>query len=379
MKRAFCIALVLLSMISVLVLPANAQIFSGLALDKVKIMEDYNKAVFGGGNLTAEEKKEIAESYGLAEHYKIQYEIDTTADTIRIFCGTDEQGNVVEQKMLPYAKREWVPWLNSPKQYSSIETVYVEQGVKSLGRYTFWGCTKLKTVYLSHSVEKVDRTALYQCENLETIYYQGNKADFQNRVNFDTVRNWTEDENGTILFTALEKIHYGESVTVQCVNQEGELITSYTVGGYFPGDEYTIVPKEYEGMTYTGKKSRIVGQFKEGDNTVYKLEYRCDHEYVISDPTKPCGSECKYCGGLDPACEDLHVWGETEVESERGFLTPLKQRTTCTVCGNERLDYKRPVGVIVGVAAAVAVIVGTGVAAVILLRKRQKRIKELTW
>ena len=101
MKRAFCIALVLLSMISVLVLPANAQIFSGLALDKVKIMEDYNKAVFGGGNLTAEEKKEIAESYGLAEHYKIQYEIDTTADTIRIFCGTDEQGNGVEQKMLP--------------------------------------------------------------------------------------------------------------------------------------------------------------------------------------------------------------------------------------------------------------------------------------
>lgn len=378
--KIISIMLCLITVCTVLTLPVHARILGGgVALDKAAILEDYNKAALNNKDLTEEEKQEIIDSYGLADHYKICYTVDTDTNTIEIFCGTDDEGNVVYQNMLPYAQRDWVPWLNDYEQLTNIQHVVLKDGVGSLGRYTFWGCDRLETVYLPHSVKKIDRTALYQCKKLETVYYQGSKEDFLKNVKFDQVRNWTENDKGEILFTVMDKMHFGESVTVECVNQEGDVVRTYTVGGYFVGDTYTIKPQEYNGMTYEGKKAEITGTFKENDSTVYRLEYFCDHDYIVSDPTKPCGSFCKYCGRANPEADSDHEWGEPTVVSERGFLTPADHTVTCKVCGLEKGVYEQPYALYVAFAVAVVVLVTAGTLCVVIPLRRKKKLREMTW
>ncbi len=379
MKRILCVVLLLLTMLPLLAFPTSARIIEGgIALDKVAVLEDYNKSAISG-NFTEEERKEIAEGFGLAEHYKIEYKIDTNEKTLEIYCGTDENGNMIKQNMLPYARRDWVPWQGVQAQMDIIRTVVLHEGVGSLGRYTFWGCENLKTVYLPHSVKKIDRTALYQCNKLETVYYAGNKADFLENVIYDEVRNWGEDEDGNVVFTMMDKMHFGESVTVECVNQEGELIRTYTVGGYFAGDSYSIYPEEYEGLVYEGDKFEIIGTFKENDDTVHRLTYRCEHEYIVPDPTKPCNSYCKYCYRDNPEPPAEHEWGEPEITAQRGFLTAENGKVTCLVCGAKESIYRHPIVLWVAIAAGSAVLVTAVTLAIVIPIRRKKRVKEMTW
>ncbi len=374
MKRILCVILILCTLGAVLLIPVNARVVEARALDEAAIYMEYNPEFL-------DEVDDINEVQRFAQYYQVRYKLDTDTGLLEIYCGKDADGNRKEQEMLSYARRTWVPWLQSG-QYNHIEKAVVEDGIKSLGRYSFWGCTNLKEVYLPHSVKKIERTAIYQCPNLETVYYAGNKADFLANVNYDEKRNWQTADfttEGEIVYKVFDKIHFGESVTVNCVNQEGEVVRTYTVGGYFPGDEYTITPLEYNGMTYVGEKEEINGKFKKKDDTVYTLEYNCDHEYVVKDPEKPCGSTCKYCGRLDPNPPEAHAWEEHYTNSERGLLTPLDREMICVHCGMTRSEYEQPYMLYIGVALASAVIVAGIALAIILPIRRRKKLHEMTW
>ena len=48
--------------------------------------------------------------------------------------------------MLPYAKASWVPWIGHAEQRKNIETAYIEEGVLSLGRYSFFNWRQLHIV-----------------------------------------------------------------------------------------------------------------------------------------------------------------------------------------------------------------------------------------
>jgi len=383
MKRVVCLFILLFTLLPLCFLSVSAEVHSGLALDKEWILEDVR-----GREMTPDEIEAIA----LAEYYRIEYKLDTDTGELRIFCGKDEEGNKLEQKMLPYAHYKWIPWQDE-ELLSSVKTAYIEEGVLSVGRYSFYLCDSVEEVYIPHSVRKIDRTTFYQCANLKTIHYAGNEDDFWKRINYDEVRNcYTEmieiddpkAEGGKrteeqIVWTILDKIEFGESVKVVCKNEEGDEIDSFTLGGYSSGEAYSFDVPKIEGITYTGEQTKFEGKFKRNDSTVYELIYHCDHEYVVSDPAKPCGSVCKYCGRNNPEPPVEHEWDNVEVRSERGFLTPLDQSVKCKVCGAKVREYKGPWAPIVCIAVAGPILLAGLVFAVVYPIRRKKQMKEMTW
>ena len=288
--------------------------------------------------------------------------------------------------MLPYAKYQWIPWQNKG-MLNTVKTVYIEEGILSVGRYSFYLCESIEEVYIPHSVRKIDRTTFYQCENLKTVHYAGNESDFWSRINFDEVRNWyAVDTNGDgveqeseIIAYFKDKIVFGESIRVVCKNQDGDEITSYTVGGYARGEEYAVTAPELAGLTYTGEQTEFFGTFKKNDTTVLELTYHCDHEYEVADPAKPCGSFCKHCGRADPEPPVDHEWGEVEIRSERGFLTPLDQVVKCKVCEAKISDYKLPYAPVVCLAVAGPILVAGIVFAIVYPIRKKRKMKDMTW
>ena len=377
MKRIIALAVCLLTLLPLCLLVVGAETYEGRALDDEWIAEHYT-----GQQLTPDE----VEAFALAAYYRVTYKLNTDTGVLQIFCGRDENGNKIEQKMLPYAKYQWIPWQHGDL-LNSIKTVYIEEGILSVGRYSFYLCESIEEVYIPHSVRKIDRTTFYQCENLKTVHYAGSAADFWSRVNFDEVRNWyavDTDGDGVeqadeVISYFKDKIVFGESVRVVCKNQDGDEITSYTVGGYSHGEEYTVTAPELEGLTYLGEQTEFSGTFKRNDSTVLELLYHCDHEYAVTDPAKPCGSFCKHCGRADPEPPVDHEWGECEVKSERGFLTPLDQVVKCKVCEAKISEYKLPYAPIVCIAVAAPILVAGIVFAVVYPIRKKRKMRDMTW
>ena len=377
MKRVICLAVLLFTLLPLCFLSVNAAVYEGIALDKKWILEDYT-----GKNLTADE----IEAISLAGHYRVQYKLDTEKGELRIFCDTDENGNKIEQAMLPYADFKWVPW-RVEEMKDSIKVAYIEEGVQSVGRYSFYECFTLEEVYIPYSVRKIDRSTFYQCTSLEKVHYAGSESDFWKRVNLDEVRNWYAvdldgdgvERDDEIKYYLKDKIVFGESVKVLCKNEEGDVITSFGVGGYERGDKYTVTPPVLEGLTYVGEQSEITGTFKKNDSTEIELIYRCDHVFVVSDPSIPCGSKCEKCGREDPDSPVEHTWGDVEVRSERSFLRPLEQSVKCQVCGAKRTEYKMAYAPIVCIAVAAPILLAGIGFAIGYPIYRKRKMRDMTW
>lgn len=326
-----------------------------------------------GGNTGAGDEMTSEEVLSLAPNYFIMYHMNSAEKTLRIFCDRSEGAAPEGQAMLSYAKASWIPWIRFQEIRRNIEVARIEEGVKSLGHYVFYHCTNLKEVYLPHSLEKVDSLAFYMSENLETIYYAGTREDFNRNVLWNTTGNTIDKAK---LVNALEKIHFGEHVQVECRTQDGRLFDSYTVGGFRVGDKYEIAPKSYDGMTVQNGKVQV-GKFKRDDQTVYTFTYTCAHEYEISDPTKPCGSYCRFCGEANPDGLE-HTYYKT-VFSTRGFRNDGSVAYTCTVCEHTVFEKKLAYSwyFLIG-GAGLLVAAGVAFGTTYFVRKR-KKLKELTW
>ncbi len=377
MKRAIALLVCLLTLLPLCTLAVGAQVYEGRALDEEWIAKHYT-----GQDLTDEE----IEAFALAEYYRVTYTLDTESGELHILCGRDENGEKIEQKMLPYAKYQWIPWQNRGK-LDTIKTVYIEEGILSVGRYSFYLCDSVEEIYIPHSVRKIDRTTFYQCENLKTVHYAGSQSDFWSRINFDEVRNWYAvdanndgvEQTDEIIAYFKDKIVFGESVRVVCRNEEGDEILSYTVGGYESGEDYTFTAPAIDGVTYMGEQTEFSGTFKRNDSTVYELIYHCDHEYAVTDPAKPCGSFCKHCGRANPEPPVEHQWGEAEVRSARGFLTPLDQVVKCKICEATITEYKIPFAPIVCIAVAGPILLAGIVLAIVYPIRKRRKMRDMTW
>ena len=379
-KRIFAFLLCLSFLIPAAALHPAAKVYTGKALDEDFILHDTSSGTGGSdseedpaapqpsGPETPSEELTKDEALSLAPNYQIMYELNTDTKVLRIWC-SPEKG---EQAMLPYAKASWIPWIGHAEQRGNIETAYIEEGVQSLGRYSFFNCDTVKTVYLPHSLTKVDKIVFYRAKNLETIYYAGTKEDFEQRVLWVDYQNTLTGSDDR----AYDKIHFGEHVTVECKNQDGYVFSSYTVGGYHTGDAYTINAKTFSGLTLEGAGS-FGGNFKKKDDTTYTFTYRCEHHFVKNDPDKPCADICEHCGMPNPEGRD-HTW-LTEVISARGFLTKEEIHETCTVCGAEKHESKPAYFwyVLIG-GGALGVVAGVSFAIAYPIRKK-KKLQDLTW
>lgn len=395
MKRVLICALAIFLLIPVTMLRPRAEVYSGKALDVEYILtSDEGGVEYPDYEMTDEELAEwekqqeeeknngevadggenildSAAALALAPNYHIQYEADTTAKTLRIYCDPTYKNG--QQEMLAYAKAAWIPWIRRADIRKNIEVATIEEGVLTVGHYAFYQCQNLKTVYLPHSVRKVDRTVFYLCRNLETIYYAGTEEDFRKNVHWVDSFN-TLDKAGTEL--AIDRIHFGEHVTVECKNQDGHVFATYTVGGYNVGDNYTITSKTFEGLTLTGV-GQYDGKFKKNDKTVYTFTYNCQHDYQAADPEKPCGSYCIHCGAMNPNGVP-HTYLD-KVISKRGFVSAEEIHHVCTVCGYTVVDTKMAYCWYVIIGAGAASAVGLVSFAIIHPIRKRKKLKDLTW
>ena len=418
MKKLVFFALLLALLLTAFAVAVSAEVITGQAVDAEWIRENEGTGTFQGSDIST-----------VAPNYRIWYSLDTDTGVMRIYH-KDTQYKT-EQEMLPYAKVEWIPWLKTEEpnvQRPYILEVHIEEDVLRVGQYSFYECENLHSVYLPSSIYKIDKYTFYGCESLEAIYYAGTEEDFRKYVHFDEFHN---DE-------ALGKFVFGESVTVLVKNQHGEVLDEYIVGGYAAGDAYSFLPKEYDGLTYTGDPTKpITGVFAENDQTVYELIYNCNHNYQPISESTPCISRCSICKHNNP--NSTHVFNDegtipckgvcricnVSYDNENGFhdfdfdynaddptANPCRYYCAqcaqtfeneqgqhdivevneagslfqgkqtgwkCTICGQNELRVGNSVMFYVGI---VGLCVAGGVViflAIFLPIRRKKRIKDMTW
>lgn len=365
MKKIIPFLLLFATLLSLFALSSSATIYSGRALDEAYITG--KPPSYEGENDPLD-----SEAYELANYYQIQFHLDTDTGVLRIYCHPDKN----PQKMLPYAQGEWVPWTKSSMS-PYIKTVIIEEGVLSVGRFSFMYCENLETVYLPHSILRVDQTTFWECPKLKNIYYAGTREDFAKYVEWQDTRNSYTGGNAEV--KARDLVTYGESVTVFCKNQDGEIFQGYSVGGYRAGDEFTIAARDFgEKVTLVSKKSEYTGKFRKGDGREFVFEYHCEHEYQFADPTVACSSKCIHCGCADPSYEDEHKWN-VKKDVARGLFTAGELDKTCAMCGLHRSDSGVAYIWYVGAGLGGLVLLTGATLAVVLPIRHHKKKRDMVW
>ncbi len=76
------------------------------------------------------------------------------------------------------------------QEYTSLETLQINSGVRIIGQLGFNGCTKLNTVYLPSSVTKIANGAFRNCGSLHNLYFDG--TDEQWNHDMTRAENWND-------------------------------------------------------------------------------------------------------------------------------------------------------------------------------------------
>ena len=65
------------------------------------------------------------------------------------------------------------------EDYYKVNSVIIENGIKTIEFYAFKGCDYLTEVTIPKSVTSIDKNAFYDSWRLETIYYEGTIAEWK--------------------------------------------------------------------------------------------------------------------------------------------------------------------------------------------------------
>ena len=78
--------------------------------------------------------------------------------------------------MKDWSSKTSTPWY---KWISQIKSVSVDNGVTSIGKYAFDGCTDLTSITIPDSVTSIGESAFYGCTGLKDVYYNGSGRDWE--------------------------------------------------------------------------------------------------------------------------------------------------------------------------------------------------------
>ncbi len=117
--------------------------------------EQWNKISIGTGNDALIDA--YNESYPDNDDDIITWSYDSETKTLTI------PGSI---NMTDYSTEDPAPWNEFA---SEIETVIINDGVTSVGAYSFYGCTQLTSVVLPESITKINNSAFQNCSSLVSI------------------------------------------------------------------------------------------------------------------------------------------------------------------------------------------------------------------
>ena len=78
--------------------------------------------------------------------------------------------------MKDWSSKTSTPWY---KWISQIKSVSVDNGVTSIGKYAFDGCTDLTSITIPNGVTSIGESAFYGCTGLKDVYYNGSGRDWE--------------------------------------------------------------------------------------------------------------------------------------------------------------------------------------------------------
>ena len=187
------------------------------------------------------------------------------------------------------------------QEYTNLETLQINSGVKIIGQFGFNGCTKLNTVYLPSSVTKIANGAFRNCGSLHNLYFDG--TDEQWNHDMTRAENWNDyvaDDfqahwHCTVTFDANGHGTAPAPQSIEWSNQDKATEpTAPTADGYYFTGWYTdaecstpwffddIVPGD---MTlYAGWNPETVTVLGDvnGDGSVTSADVTCLYNYLLN-------------------------------------------------------------------------------------------------
>ena len=218
--------------------------------------------------------------------------------------------------MTDFATQSHAPWYS---YRSSITSVVINNGVTSVGRYSFSEYSAIKSISLSTSVTKIGYGAFYNCTGLTTITIPENVTTIESNafVGCANVTSLNYDPSAKISFTALKLAFSGI----------GEDTTGVTVTF---GANVTHVP-DYMFYKSSGKEDNVTTVIFKGNKVTSVGEdafYGCSTLKSINIPTSvtKIGYGAFYsCTGLTNAtyCGTQAQWDAIVIDSYNTSLTDI--------------------------------------------------------
>lgn len=201
--------------------------------------------------------------------------------------------------MCDYSTTQYETQWTSPFQYSDIKSVVVEDGVRTIGNGTFYGCSNLETVSLGKDVVAIGESAFEDCKKLEGIVLGGGIA----RIN----------EYAFAGCSSLETVVLGENITT--IEEKA-----------FSGCKYITA------VTVLGKDFTDIGCFSDDviihcykDSAIYSPNKTCvlidgtEEDYIVG------GSFGKFSWTLDKRTGLLKINGSGELPPFGEAGTPWEE------------------------------------------------------
>ena len=121
----------------------------------------------------------ICDGYPVLSETSLSISDNTDGDT----CGKNAKWSFDAEKgeltvsgsgdMYDYSDTNKAPWYS---QKDSIKSVYIENGITSIGKYAFSGCSNLTSITIPVSVTQIGDGAFYNCTNLTVKCYKNSAA-----------------------------------------------------------------------------------------------------------------------------------------------------------------------------------------------------------
>lgn len=170
-------------------------------------------------------------------------------------------------KMKNYSIYERAPWYAICGYITDVE---IDNGVTSIGAYSFDDCGYLKTVTIAESVEEIDEYAFSECDKLKYAYYGGDEADWK-KIYISRSGNSDLTYYSTIYYTYEPTIPDTEGKT-PCI---GKTTFTFTPVGVNKGDIIAVLAVK-DGVstsyakTYSGTGT-VTFEIEDGFNSIKVL------------------------------------------------------------------------------------------------------------
>ncbi len=178
---------------------------------------------------------------------------------------------------------------------TSLKSVVIGSGVKTIPHDMFYGCTSLTTVYIPASVETIANNAFGNCTNIKNVYFLGNCPVINDNsgLNPSTATKWYKTSSAT----GFNKVNVFTPITLKYDAAGGEILIGddaveeytktsvpgitpapliparegYTFGGWFTNSECSGTPVDF-----------AAAEFK--SNTTFYAKWTANTYTVFFDP-----------------------------------------------------------------------------------------------